>query len=136
MGGDAVAEPVRAHGLGPVHIGLHAQIDGRIAHNQGLAFEIAPAQITQIEQQGRHDRGDDRAIQIAKVEPFEHKQLAKPHTILVGGACDLRYRPPLSARLVALINGKNDIGVSGINGEQHQGKNTSPAAMARGRPCP
>ena len=53
---------------------LHAEIDSRIAHDQGLAFEIAAAKLAQIEQRGRHHGRDDGGVEIGEAEPFQRQK--------------------------------------------------------------
>src|SRR6185312_1786933 len=137
--------------LRPVDIGLDAEIEGRIPHDQRLAFQVGAAKGPQIEQHRRHHGGDDGGIQIGEGELFQCEQLAEPHRIFVGGARHLGHCPPLLAHFLAVIDGEDDIGVAGIDGEQHlflfsrgrtenrkytfpgraHQKNTSPAVMAR-----
>ena len=81
-----VAQPVGAHRFGPVDIGLDAQVQRRIAHQQRLGLEIFAAHVAQIEQHRRHHRGDDGGIQVGEGQAFQRQQLAQPHGIFVGGA--------------------------------------------------
>ncbi len=65
--------------------------------------------------------------------PRVSQKLLEQDRVFVGGAARLRHRPPFGADLLAVMNGENDVGVTGVDGKQHVylAKNTSPAAMVR-----
>ena len=46
-------------------------------------------------------------------------QLVQPDGIFIGGALAIGGDPPAPFDLVAVADGKDDIGVANINGEQH-----------------
>ena len=59
------------------------------------------------------------ALTSASVEAFELEQLVEPHRIFVGGAARVGGDPPARADLPVIDQREDDIGVAGIDGEQH-----------------
>ena len=117
---DRIGDPVGADILRR-HVDIDADPETavRLADDQRLAGEITLAQPDQVERGLGHHVGDDRGVDIAARQPAERHQLGQPHRIFVGGALWVGRRPPRRAQLVAGIDGKDDVGVSGIDGEQH-----------------
>ncbi len=58
-------------------------------------------------------------VDIGETEALECEQLAQPHCIFVGRAADIGGGAPLGADGRALADGEDDVGVAGVDGEQH-----------------
>src|SRR5882672_6290094 len=128
----SVGETIGADAVGAIIVDRKSRRDIRGTDNQRFAMQIAPTQIPKIEERVRHDGGDDGLIEIAEVQAFEFQKLRQPNAILVGGAACRGCGAPLRANGVALADREDDVGISGVDGEQHGygvRKNTSPAVM-------
>src|SRR4029077_15853558 len=126
-----IGQAVGAHGGGAVGMNADAQRDTRIADDERLAIEIAPAKAAKIEQCGRHDACNDGRIKIGKAQMLQREHFLEPGSVFIRGAAGLGRPAPLGADCIALADREDDIGISGIDREEHvQGrKNTSPAVM-------
>ena len=77
-------------------------------------------------------------VDVGEAQSLQLQQRLQQNGILIRRARCLGYRAPLGADFLAVVHGENDVGVAGVDGEKHgepYAKNTSPAGIARMRPC-
>ena len=92
-------------GPGPDHQGhLAHRVTDRLGHHVG---------------ERRHDAGDDRGVDPARVRRPEREQLVQEHAVLVGGARVHRREAKGLDQLAARIQTEDDVGISDVDGEQH-----------------
>ena len=136
MGGNGVQYAVGADAGGLLDIELHAPARRALPRDQRRRVEIFLRQHFEIVQRARDHRADDHRLDVASGIAFELQQLVKPNGILVGGAARVGGDAPARADFAAFDKREDEVGISGIDCEQHQPcpKETSPACMTRTLP--
>ena len=125
---DGVERAVGADAAGLVDIERDAIGRAGAARDERRDVKIFLAEHGQVVERARDDGGDDDRVDIGASKAFELKQLHEPHGVLVGGTARVGRDPPpradhcgLARTRPGLDQGKDKVGVSGIDGEQHQG---------------
>ena len=59
------------------------------------------------------------AVDVGLGEAFEREQLVQPDRILIGGAPRIGRDPPARADDAVLDQREDEVGVAGVDGEQH-----------------
>src|SRR6185437_13016191 len=134
---DGVDQAVRANRIGAIHLDADAEIDVSVADDHGFAFEIFAAEHAQVEQRSGNDGGDNGRVDIGEAKARERDQRLEQDGVFIGRARGFGDGAPFGAHFLAVINREDDVGVTGVDGEQHiyYPKKTSPAAIARVLPC-
>ena len=120
MRGNGVDKAVGTDGGRAIDLNLDAEIDVGIAHHDRLAFEISAAEHPQIEQRGRHDGRDDGGSRNRqKVKPCSCSNGWQQNGIFVGRARGFGDGAPFGADILAVMDGEDDVGIAGVDGEKH-----------------
>ena len=92
---------------------------GACAGDQRLDAEIFGREHFEIVQRARHHRADDHRVDVVLGEALEREQLVQPDRIFVGGAARIGRDPPAGADHPVLDQREDEIGIAGVDGEQH-----------------
>src|SRR5206468_12377101 len=99
----------------------------------------------QIMEGARHHRSDDHAFDLIPSESFKLKQLVQTDRILIGCAAWIRSDAPARLDPIAIHQSEDDVGIPGIDREDHGRalamsaalhNSTSPARMMSREPSP
>ena len=127
--GDGVERPVGADILRFVDIELDRPGRRPLSGDQRFNSEIFVRENFEIVERARDDRPDDHGMHIALRQAFELEQLMEPDRIFVGRPARVGRDPPARADVAAVDQGEDEVGIAGIDGEQH-GRVPSLAAAA------
>ena len=122
VGGDGVERAVGADILRLVDVELRAARRPRPARRSAARRpEIFVREHFEIVERARDDRADDHRLDVGSAKAFELEQLVQPDRILIGGAPRIGRDPPARLDLAVLDQREDEIGVAGVDGEQHDG---------------
>ena len=119
VGGDGVEHPVGADRFGLGDVELDPPFGRRLAGDERLDAEIFGGEHFEIVKRARHHRADDHRLDVGLGEAFEREQLVQPDRILIGGPPRIGRDPPARADHAVLDQSEDQVGVAGVDGEQH-----------------
>ena len=119
--GDGVERAVGADALRLVDVERDRPVRRALPGDQRLDAEIFLGEHFEVVQRARDDGADDHRVDVAAAIAFELEQLVQPDRIFVGGAPRIGGDPPARRDLAALDQREDDVGVAGIDREQHGG---------------
>ena len=117
--GDGVERAVGADVLRLVDVERDRPGRRALARDQRLDLEIFAGEHFEIVQRARHDGADDHRVDVGLGIAFELEQLVQPDGILVGGPPRVGRDPPARLDLAPVDQREDEVGVAGVDGEQH-----------------
>jgi len=112
-----VRQTVRADGRGVRQFDFKPR---RLMRNdERHAAKRLPAQPVQMKIRVRHDGTQGRAAHLPEIQPVLPEKLEQPRGVFVRRPLAVGPAPPDAALRFALVQGEDDVGVSGVDDEQH-----------------
>jgi hypothetical protein len=127
MGGNGIDRAIRTQRARLVHVDVDRIADRPLARDQRLDPEVVGGKHLQVVQRAGHDGGNDDLRHRLAIDAADGEQLHEPYRVFIAGPAwiggdapaRLQLAIPRPRRRCRLEQGENDVGVAGIDGEQH-----------------